>query len=138
MNTMELLKNKAIKATKARIIIYNIISDCDCGITAEYIHNKCLESNISINLSTVYRSLDLFEEKGLVEKYDFGEGTYNYTLKKHDHKHLLECSLCHKEIELQCPMQQIEELVKSKTGFTLAEHELKMTGICKDCKNHKH
>ncbi len=137
MNVNELLKDKGIKITKARVVIYNIISDSDNGISADYIFNKCIEQGLNINLSTVYRNLDMFEEKAIVEKFDLGEGKYNYVLKKHSHKHILECSLCHKEIELQCPMQQIEELVKSKTGFTLIEHELIMKGICDECKKKK-
>lgn len=133
MGTVNLLVDKGIKATQARVVIYNIINDNDAGITADYIHSLCLQKNININLSTVYRSLEIFEEKQLIEKFDLGEGKYNYAIKKHDHKHVLECSLCHKQIELQCPMLQIEEIVKNKTGFTLTEHELVMKGICKQC-----
>ncbi|WP_032120757.1 Fur family transcriptional regulator [Clostridium amazonitimonense] len=137
MNTIDLLKDSSIKVTKARVVIFNIIKDSEDVLTADYIRSKCLENKININLSTVYRTLELFEDKDIIEKFDLGEGKYNYVLKKHKHNHVLECSLCHKEVELQCPMQQIEELVKNKTGFTLIEHELKMKGICDQCKKHK-
>lgn len=134
MATIDILKHKGIKVTKARIIIYDIISNSDVGISADFICKECLNEGININLSTIYRNLEVFEENDLIEKFDLGEGKYNYVIKKHNHKHILECSLCHKEVELQCPMQQIEQLVKTKTGFTLIEHELVMKGICEECK----
>ncbi|WP_027632278.1 Fur family transcriptional regulator [Clostridium hydrogeniformans] len=137
MKVIEILGKHNIKMTKARVNIYNIIGEEDKAINAEEIYKKCLDQGLNINLSTVYRTLELFEEKGLIEKFDLGTGYYNFSLKKHDHKHLLECSLCHKEIELTCPMKQIEELVRNTTGFVLVEHELKMKGLCKDCSNEK-
>jgi len=50
---------------------------------------------------------------------------------------LLQCKLCHKEIEIECPMQQVEELIKNKTGFSSIEHQLKIEGICEECKLEK-
>lgn len=137
MKILELFKSKKIKITKARIEIYNIISSSENGISADFIYTKCIEAEININLSTVYRCLDLFEEKDIIEKFDLGQGKYSYAIKKHDHKHVLECDICHKEVELQCPMQQIEEMVKNRTGFTLTEHQLFMKGVCNECKGKK-
>ncbi|SFA93407.1 Fur family transcriptional regulator [Clostridium frigidicarnis] len=137
MQAIKVFNEHNIKLTKARISIYNIIMEEHDAITAEDVYKKCLENGLNINLSTVYRTLDLFEDKSIVEKYDLGKGCYNFSIQKNDHKHVLQCSICHKEIELNCPMKQIEAMVKSETGFVLLEHELKMKGLCKDCSDEK-
>ena len=137
MNNIELLRQNHIKITKARTRILNIISDSESSISAEEIYNRCLNAGEDINLSTVYRALELFEAKELINKLDVGEGRYTYSIKKHSHMHTLKCSLCSKEIELPCPMHQVEELVRNKTGFTLTEHQLVLKGICIECKNKK-
>ena len=95
----------------------------------------CKEKNITLDFSTVYRTLDLFEGRGIVEKFDLGNSKYSYVLKREAHKHLLHCKLCSKAVEIECPMQQIEELIKSRTGFSSIEHELRIEGICEDCKS---
>ena len=127
------LRSFGIKITQARIEIFNILKDSSSPIDAEEIFRSCKEE-IKINFSTVYRTLDLFDCKGIVDKFDLGNSKYCYILKKEEHKHLLQCKLCHKEIEIECPMQQIEELIKNKTGFSSIEHELKIEGICEECK----
>lgn len=133
MNTTQTLKKHSIKITKPRVAIYEILDQELQGIEADYIYNRCLEENISLNLSTVYRTLDLFEEKNLIEKYDLGEKKYNYSLIRHGHHHIVECDRCHKVINLDCPMKQIEDLITKETGFHLTEHHLEMKGICREC-----
>lgn len=137
MSGENLLRNLNIKITKARTAILEIFENNPVSMNAEEILNICRSKNINLDLSTVYRTLDLFDEKGILEKFDIGNGRYSYVLKKEAHKHLLLCRLCHREIEIDCPMKQIEEIIKNKTGFSSIEHELKIEGICEDCKNNK-
>lgn len=134
MNSELYLKNKNIKVTKARIEVLDLLLNIEHAVSADFIYEKFKEDNISVDLSTIYRTLELLESKNIVDKFDLGNGKYNYVLKKEVHKHILECSLCHKEIEIECPMLQIEEIIKNKTGFTLTEHELKIKGVCEECK----
>lgn len=98
---------------------------------------ECKKFGVDINLSTVYRGVEAFEEKGIIDKFSLKDGRFSYRIKGDEHKHLLQCSVCHKEIEVPCPMKQIEELVQSETGFTLTEHNLIMKGVCEECKKHK-
>lgn len=129
----EIFKEKNIKATKSRIEIYNILNSSIDSISVEYIYNLCKENGLKTNLSTVYRTLDLFYSKDIVYKFDLGEGKYSYSLKRESHKHILKCSICDREIEVSCPMKQVEELLKNQTGFTLTEHFLVLKGICDNC-----
>lgn len=132
MDIKEILKNNKIKITKSRIIIYNILLESEESLSADYIYRKAKEEE-DINLSTVYRTLELFESQNLVDKIFLGDGKANYTIKKDSHKHNLECSLCHKKVEIPCPINQIEEMLREKVGFKLTEHDLKLKGICENC-----
>ncbi|SHI63038.1 Fe2+ or Zn2+ uptake regulation protein [Clostridium cavendishii DSM 21758] len=134
MSDVEFLKSKGIKITKARLVIYDMLKQADSSITADYIYEKCKELGIDINLSTVYRNLEALELKDIIDKFDLGEGRNSFAIKKNKHKHTLECNLCHKEIEVPCPMQQIEEMVRNQTGFVLTEHKLVLKGVCEECK----
>lgn len=131
------LKDKNIKITKGRVCILNILMDIEGAQSADYIYEKCIEKGELIDLSTVYRTLELLEEKNIIDKFDLGDGRYNFILKENPHKHILQCEMCHKKIEIDCPMQQIQEIIKSKTGFTLLEHDLQLKGVCDECNKRK-
>lgn len=129
------LRQQGIKVTKGRINILDIIDRSAHAVNAEYIFKECKKRNLSIDLSTVYRALELFENKDIVKKFDLGQGKNNYRIRKEHHKHILQCKLCHKEVEIDCPMEQVKELIKDKTGFTFTDKELdlKLEGICEEC-----
>lgn len=134
MDYTNFLRKNNIKVTKARISILNILFNCEDSIDADYIFRKCRKEEFNVNLSTIYRTLEVLLEKGIVNKFDLGDGKYNYKLKSFKHKHKIKCDLCKKEVEIECPMPQVEELIKNATGFSLVHHELKITGICTECK----
>lgn len=134
MESKEFLKLKNIKITKGRIEILNILKNSESSLSAEKIYQIFTERNENINLSTVYRTLELFVEKEIIEKITLNDGVFSYRLKKQNHRHHLRCDICHKEIEIPCPMSQIEEIVQNETGFTLTQHDLVLKGVCKECK----
>jgi Fe2+ or Zn2+ uptake regulation protein len=129
------LRQYGIKVTKGRINVLDIINNANQAVNVDYIFKECKKRNLHIDLSTVYRSLELFENKEIIKKFDLGQGKSNYRIRKEDHKHILQCKLCQKEVEIDCPMQQVKELIKDKTGFTFIEKELdlKLEGICEEC-----
>ncbi len=137
MKMEEFLKGFGIKVTKPRLMLMEILNSSAGAMDAESIARLCKEKKFDIDFSTIYRNLELFLSKGIVERFDLGNGKYSYIIKKEDHKHMLQCRLCHKEIEIDCPMQQIEELIKNKTGFSSIEHQLKIEGICQECTHKK-
>lgn len=133
MGSKEILHNKGIRATKGRIHILEILSENNKVETADSLYEKMKSEHYYIDLSTIYRALEIFKENGLVDKFDIGDGKYNYKLKENSHQHTLKCCNCLKEIQIDCPMYAIEELIKNKTGFTLVDHELKVKAICDNC-----
>ena len=135
MEIEKFLKDKNIKITKGRLAIYNILKKNKNSINADYIYEECKKKGIKLNLSTVYRTIEIFEEKKLIEKISLGDGKFSYAIKKNEHKHMLKCNVCEKEVEIPCPMRSITELVQNQTGFMLTEHQLVMKGVCEQCKH---
>lgn len=135
MDYEQIFKDNNIKKTHGRMCILQVLKENKNALDVENIMVKCVEKGLNIDLSTVYRTLELFCRLKIAEKYDFGDGKYSYSIKNNGHKHVLECSLCHKEIEIDCPMQQVRESIKNQTGFTLIEPEFdeKINGLCSEC-----
>ncbi|MGH4139549.1 Fur family transcriptional regulator [Clostridium sp.] len=133
MDIILYLKEKNIKVTKARKSILEILLSSEDAINANLIYSLLKKDNIKIDLSTVYRTLDLLESKKILNKFDLGNNMYNYTIIKNAHKHIIQCDLCHKEMIIDCPIPQIEEQIRAKTGITLTESRVYLKGICKEC-----
>ncbi|ABK60444.1 MULTISPECIES: Fur family transcriptional regulator [Clostridium] len=132
------LKNNNIRSTKGRQSIIKILMDSVEPVGAEYIYNKCKKEGKKVDLSTVYRTLDMLEDKDILTKFPLEDGTYNYILKEKWHKHTIKCELCHKEVEIDCPMIQLKEIIKNKTGFTVIDEQVKFQCLCDECnKNNK-
>lgn len=86
-------------------------------------------------VSTVYRILAAFEEKGLVEKSTWMEdGTAVYSLNRGGHTHYAVCLKCRSRIPLQnCPFSHIH-LEEGMEDFTVTGHKLELYGYCRDCR----
>ena len=136
MDIISYLKHNNIKVTKARKYILEIIISSKEAINANLIYAMLKADNMKIDLSTVYRTLDLLESKKLLNKFDLGNNMYNYTLITNAHIHTIKCDLCHKKMVIDCPIPQIEEQIKAKTGITLTESHVYLKGICKECKEY--
>ena len=137
MDYCNLLKNNNLKVTKGRIEILKILFQYKKDLTADFIYLETKKHGVEMNQSTVYRALEVFAEKNIVDKYPLKDGVFAYDIVEDAHKHLLKCSICHKEIEIPCPMRQLSALVKSETGFTLNEHDLVLEGVCEECSHKK-
>lgn len=132
MDYSDILKGCGLKVTKGRVEILKVLFN-NKDISAEFILSSCKKNGVDINQSTVYRAVELFEEKGIIEKYPLKDGIFVYRTKGEEHKHIVKCSVCNKQTEIPCPMKQLESIVKDETGFTLTEHNLVMEGVCKEC-----
>ena len=137
MDIISYLKENNIRITSARKSILEIIFSSGEAINANLIYVLLKKDDIKIDLSTVYRTLDLLEGKKILNKFDLGNNMYNYTLNNNAHKHIIECDLCHKRMVIDCPIPQIEEQIKAKTGITLTESHVYLKGVCKECKEFK-
>ena len=135
MNISDLLKDKNLKVTKNRKIILENLNNQESPISAEELFDK-LNKESEIDLSTIYRNLNILEEKNILLKTSNLDGLNYYQLNDDDHKHFITCSKCHKKFVIEnCPVHDLEDMIEKETGFIIQGHNFEFTGLCPDCQN---
>lgn len=130
----EIFKTNNLKKTKAREMVLQIIKSENYPITAEEIYKKTFKKH-AINLSTIYRTLNVLSISNVLIKQVRQDGIAYFQLNKHDHKHLIKCVHCGKEIPLDnCPLEELLSNISKKTHFEITSHNIELYGVCEDCK----
>ncbi len=134
---MEYPQELGIKWTKQRRSVYRVLWEASEPLNAIQIYSLASRDADSEEyaVSTVYRILAVFEQKGLVEKTVWMEdGTAVYALNRGMHTHYAVCLECHRRIPLQsCPFAHMH-MDSAAEGFTVTGHKLELYGYCKDCR----
>lgn len=130
-----LLKESGLKNTKHRTTILEFLKEVKQPVTAEQIYCQLKEKNISINLSTVYRTLETLSDKELVLKHSVtNESRALFEYNSKIHKHYLVCMGCKKILFIEnCPLHEYEKILEKKTDFIITGHKLDMYGYCPEC-----
>ena len=119
--------------TRQRDLLLELIREADGHIDAKELFRLAVSKNSSISPATVYRSLALFKQLGLVDEQRLGQARCYYEIKHSpQHQHLV-CSGCGKVIDFECPLTDLVEKVKHEHGFTVTKAEVYLEGHCSDC-----
>jgi len=121
-----------LKMTKLRTLLLDYLKKSTNPLSAEMIYLKLPQG--SMNLSTIYRSLEAFEAAGLVDKTNLSNIAY-YKISSHEHKHYLVCKNCHQMIEIDCHVDSFLETETKKHHFKVESHDLTVYGYCENCQN---
>ncbi len=132
------LKKKGYKLTPQRRAIVDTIVDSEGKhLTAEEIYDEVKKRCPEIGLATVYRTILLLEEIGIVSRLHLNDGCSRYELvhsdERHRHHHLI-CNECNSVIEVEDDLlDELEESIEKNYGFKIMDHSVKFYGICKEC-----
>ncbi len=119
--------------TRQRQLLLEVMSEAKGHINAKELFNLAAARDNSISQATVYRSLSLFKQQGLIDEKHLGQAQCLYEMKgKIQHQHLV-CSRCGKVIEFGCPLNEIVEKVKNEHGFIVTKAEVYFEGYCANC-----
>lgn len=133
----DLLKDSNLRWTKQRQIIYDEICQIEGHFTAESVWQSLSSKDMDISLSTIYRTLQLLEEKNKLKQIPLGGETAEYECVSdsgHGHHHVV-CLKCGKTMELHVDMMEdLEKLIKNKYRFTVLGHSVVFNGFCPKCK----
>ena len=139
MNALkEDLKKKGYKLTpQRRSIVDTIIENEGQHLTAEEIYDKVKRDCPEIGLATVYRTILLLEELGVISRLDLNDGCSRYEIlhsnENHRHHHLI-CNNCHKVSEVQDDLlEELEISIEKQYKFKILDHSVKFYGICDEC-----
>ena len=130
------VKDKGLKYTKQREIVFEAILNCEKHLGAEELYNVILEKypEESIGIATVYRALAFLEEENLIASIslDKDKRKFETNFKAH-HDHLI-CVKCNKIIEFTNEIiEKEQEKIAQKNEFKLLNHTMYLYGICKEC-----
>jgi len=131
LSRFELLcRDKNLRMTEQRRVIARVLSSVKDHPDVEELHKRVTSFDDRISLSTVYRTMRLFEEIGILKRHDFGEGRARYERATEEHHdHLIDLTNG-KVIEFQNEkIERLQELIAQKLGYRLIEHKLELFGV---------
>lgn len=139
---LEFIQSKGLKTTRQRGTIVQVFFRLRGHISVEELLNQVKKVNPRIGYATVYRTLHLLVESGLVEERRFGDGLARYEgrneIEHHDHMICLDCG---KIREFSNPkLLELQEQLAEENGFKIFRHRLELYGSCEDpseCKRHR-
>ncbi|MBQ46770.1 MAG: transcriptional repressor [Zetaproteobacteria bacterium] len=129
------LESKGLKQTKQRKAIVEYFLEMENHLSAEELYDHIRKSGDHIGLATIYRTLTLLKEAGLVEQNQFIENKTVYETRHPDshHDHLI-CMKCGKIIEFEDnEIEDLQKKVAINHNFKLVSHSLDLFGFCEAC-----
>lgn len=138
----EQLKQKGCKLTLQRRSVLNVLMEhCDEHLSTEEIYSLVKKNYPDIGLATVYRTMQLFEEMGIIDRLNFDDGCSRFELssnkQSHHHHHLI-CEKCNKVFEVENDLlEELESEIEQKYDFQIQNHNVIFYGYCKSCRNKK-
>jgi Fe2+ or Zn2+ uptake regulation protein len=124
-----------MRATNQRALVLEVIRHGQGHLDADEIYRRARIKQPRISLSTVYRTLRMFKELGLIEELHFDDAHHRYEIKPaSEHQHLV-CLGCGKIVEFKCPLSsKMKEDIARQNDFEVTGVEVRMTGYCPQCR----
>lgn len=123
---------KGLRMTDQRRVIAAVIEEARDHPDVEELHARASARDAGISIATVYRTVKLFEEAGLLERYEFGDGRARYEDAERDHHdHLIDMQTG-EVIEFVDPeIEALQEKIADRLGYKLKGHRLELYGVQK-------
>ena len=121
--------SKGVKLTDQRRIIAQVMSESSDHPDVDELHKRVTEVDDKISIATVYRTVKLFEESGIVEKHDFkgGKARYEQSPDEH-HDHLIDINSGEIIEFVDKDIEKLQDQVAKKLGYKLIDHKLELYG----------
>ena len=123
---------KGVKLTDQRKIIARIMSESNDHPNVDELYNRVSKFDSKISIATVYRTVKLFEEAGIIAKHDFKGGKARYEeLNEGHHDHLIDIKSGEIIEFVDEEIENLQKKVAEKYGYKLVDHKLELYGIKK-------
>jgi len=134
-NIWSMITDAGLKKTKIRMNIIDLLEKSNRLLSAQDIYNNFYEKDDSMNLSTVYRTLEKLVEAKIINKIHLEQETQIlYEFNHDEHHHFLICKSCNKITPIYgCPLHDYEKELMKETGFMITSHKIEFYGYCIDC-----
>ena len=131
-----ILRQRGYKITPQRRAVLNIIALTHDHLTPAAIYEKIHKEHPGIGLVTVYRTLDILAELGLICEVHAGGNCRSYLMRRpSEHHHHLICSDCGAVVDFtDCDLSNLEQRLARETRFEIEGHLLEFMGHCRNCR----
>ena len=126
----KLCADKGLRMTEQRRIIARVLSVSDDHPDAEELHRRANALDASISLATVYRTVQLFEDSGIIERHAYRDGRARYEeVPDEHHDHLIDVK-SGRVVEFHSEeIEKLQEEIARKLGYKLVDHRLELYGV---------
>ncbi|NDR58198.1 Fur family transcriptional regulator [Aliiruegeria sabulilitoris] len=124
------LEAKGLRMTGQRRVIAEVLGESQDHPDVEELYNRASEHDPKISIATVYRTVKLFEEAGIIDRLEFGDGRARYEdADREHHDHLIDIN-SGEVIEFVDPeIEALQEKIAERLGFSLKGHRLELYGV---------
>jgi Fur family ferric uptake transcriptional regulator len=128
-----LCAEKGLRITEQRRVIARVLSEAEDHPDVEALHQRASTVDSGISIATVYRTVRLFEEAGILERHDFGDGRSRYEAAADDHHdHLIDVETG-KVIEfVDEELEELQRRIAEKLGYRLVDHRMELYGVSRE------
>ena len=123
--------SKGVKLTDQRRVIAQVMSESTDHPDVDELYNRVSKIDPKISIATVYRTVKLFEEAGILVKHDFKAGKARYEIND-DHNHLIDIKTGEIIEFVDQEIEKLQKKVAEKHGYTLVDHKLELYGVKKN------
>jgi Fur family ferric uptake transcriptional regulator len=126
----QLCADKGLRITEQRRVIARVLSESEDHPDVELLHERANKIDSGISIATVYRTVRLFEEAGILDRHDFGDGRARYeAAPEAHHDHLIDVETG-KVVEFVDPeIEALQKQIAAKLGYRLVDHRLELYGV---------
>ena len=125
-----LCAQRGLRITEQRRVIAKVLSESTDHPDVERLHQRAVTMDPGISIATVYRTVRLFEEAGILDRHDFGDGRVRYeAAPEAHHDHMIDVETG-KVIEFVDPeLEALQRQIAAKLGFRLVDHRMELFGV---------
>jgi len=126
----QLCAERGLRMTGQRRVIAEVLSNARDHPDVEELHRRAMDIDPNVSIATVYRTVRLFEEAGILERHDFGDGRARYEQVTEDHHDHLIDARSGKVIEFVSPeIEALQEKIAADLGYRLVGHRLELYAV---------
>jgi|SRR5687767_11678989 Fur family ferric uptake transcriptional regulator len=126
----QLCADKGLRITEQRRIIARVLGEADDHPDVETLHERAAAVDPRISIATVYRTVRLFEEAGILERHEFGDGRSRYEAASDDHHdHLIDVETGQVIEFVDEELEMLQRRIAEKLGYRLVDHRMELYGV---------
>ena len=125
-----LCAERGLRITEQRRVIARVLSESDDHPDVEMVHERANQIDPGISIATVYRTVRLFEEAGILDRHDFGDGRARYeAAPEAHHDHLIDVETGNVVEFVDPELEALQKQIAEKLGYRLVDHRMELYGV---------